>query len=47
MVRVKAKWRTTMSMELVGCCGIYCGACPFYRSNIPDLARKLEGCLEE
>lgn len=28
--------------NLIGCCGIYCGACPFYRSKIPNLAQKLK-----
>ncbi len=34
-------------MDLVGCCGIYCGACPFYRSKIPDLAKELKEILKE
>ena len=33
--------------NLIGCCGIYCGACPFYRSDIPDLAGKLKESLKE
>ena len=32
--------------QLIGCCGIYCGACPFYRSEIPELARLLRDALK-
>ena len=32
--------------NLVGCCGIYCGACPFYRSEIPELAKELKEVLK-
>jgi hypothetical protein len=31
--------------SLIGCCGIYCGACPFYRSEIPGLAKRLKDAL--
>ncbi len=31
--------------NLIGCCGIYCGACPFYRSEISDLAKRLKDAL--
>ena len=33
--------------DLIGSCGIYCGACPFYRSRIPDLAKELKEVLKE
>jgi len=33
--------------NLVGCCGIYCGACPFYRSEIPELSKRLKEVLKE
>jgi len=33
--------------DLIGCCGIYCGACPFHRSEMPDLAKKLKDALKE
>ena len=31
-----------INKNLIGCCGIYCGACPFYRSDLPDIAKKLK-----
>jgi len=33
--------------NLIGCCGVYCGACPFYRSEIPKLSKKLKDVLKE
>ena len=33
--------------NLIGYCGIYCGACPFYRSEIPDRAKELKELLEQ
>ncbi|MBO8181239.1 MAG: DUF3795 domain-containing protein [Archaeoglobus sp.] len=37
--------KNELKSTLIGCCGIYCGACPFYRSKIPDLAKMLKDAL--
>jgi hypothetical protein len=36
-----------VNKNLIGCCGIYCGACPFYRSGLPELAKKLKESLKK
>lgn len=33
--------------NLIGCCGIYCGACFAYRSEIPKLAKRLANALNQ
>jgi hypothetical protein len=33
--------------NLIGCCGIYCGACPFYRGEITELSRRLKEAIKE
>jgi hypothetical protein len=36
-----------VNKNLIGCCGIYCGACPFYRNELPELAKKLKESLRK
>jgi|GEM_PF-3105125 hypothetical protein len=36
---------TKSKRNLTGCCEIYCCACPFYRSEISDLANRLKDAL--
>lgn len=36
-----------MKENLIGCCGIYCGACLFYRSDIPEIAKNLKEELKK
>ena len=38
--------RGMVNENLIGACGIYCGACPFYRSEIPELSRRLKEALK-